>query len=69
MDVQVFKHKERSMGVQRRVVIALFMLLALLILAPFGYMLIEGMGYNDNPKAIFKDRDLRIKTIHHSQGC
>ncbi|MBN2025450.1 MAG: potassium channel protein [Actinobacteria bacterium] len=35
------------MGAQRRVVIALFMFLALLILAPFGYMLIEGMGYND----------------------
>jgi len=35
------------MGAQRRVVIALVVLLALLILAPFGYMLIEGMGYND----------------------
>lgn len=35
------------MGAQRRVVTALFLLLALLILAPFGYMIIEGMGYND----------------------
>ena len=35
------------MGAQRRVVIALFLLLTLLILAPVGYMLIEGMGYND----------------------
>lgn len=35
------------MGAQRRVVIALFLLLTLLILAPVGYMLIEGMGYTD----------------------
>jgi voltage-gated potassium channel len=35
------------MGVQRRIVIALILLLLLLLLAPVGYMLIEGMGYND----------------------
>jgi voltage-gated potassium channel len=40
-------HEELNMGAQRRVVIALFLLLTLLILAPVGYMLIEGMGYND----------------------
>jgi len=35
------------MGAQRRVVISLFLLLTLLVLAPVGYMLIEGMGYSD----------------------
>ncbi len=35
------------MGVQRRIVIALILLLVLLLLAPVGYMLIEGMDYNE----------------------
>jgi len=35
------------MGVQRRIVIALILLLLLLLLAPVGYMLIEGMDYNE----------------------
>jgi voltage-gated potassium channel len=32
---------------QRRIVIAVILLLTLLLLAPVGYMIIEGMGYNE----------------------
>jgi voltage-gated potassium channel len=35
------------MGVQRRIITALISLMILLILAPIGYMIIEGMGYNE----------------------
>ncbi|MEW6555644.1 MAG: NAD-binding protein [Actinomycetota bacterium] len=35
------------MEVQRRIVISLILLLVLLILAPVGYMVIEGMDYNE----------------------
>ncbi len=38
---------ELTGGAQRRIVIALILLLTLLVLAPFGYMLIEDMGYNE----------------------
>lgn len=35
------------MGVQRRIVISMILLGILLVVAPVGYMIIEGMGYND----------------------
>jgi voltage-gated potassium channel len=39
--------EERDMGVQRRIVIALTLLMIILVLAPVGYMLIEGMNYTE----------------------